>query len=146
MNASILVSVHPEHVANILSGKKVFEYRKVLPARNVSNIVLYSTCPVKKIVATAEVAHCSVGPPAQVWDQTAYGSGITYPFFIDYFAGHKKAGYFALGNVFKLSNPLEIDELLSCKVAPQSFCYLDSRDIHEISKMIPSVPTVESSF
>lgn len=140
MKNAILISVHPEHVTNILSGKKRFEYRKIMPAREISHLVLYSTTPVKMIVAATEVIHCMAGSPSQVWRQTSYGSGITHDFFLDYFFGCEKAGYFALGNVYKLSNPVKINQLLSCKVPPQSFCYLDSHDTNKILNMASSVP------
>lgn len=140
MKNAVLLSVHPEHIANILSGRKKFEYRKIMPAQSVSHIVLYSTNPVKMIVAVAEVSHRIADSLTQVWHQTSNESGITHEFFLDYFSESKKAACFALGNVYELSNPIKINELLSCKVPPQSFCYLDPRDIDTIFKMAPSVP------
>lgn len=140
MKNAVLLSVHPEHVTNILSGKKKFEYRKIMPARNISHIVLYSTNPVKMIVAVAEVSHRIADSLTQVWQQTSNESGITHEFFLDYFSGCNKAGCFALRNVYKLSNPIKINELLNCKVPPQSFCYLDSQDTDKIFKMTSSVP------
>lgn len=140
MKNAVLLSVHPEHIANILSGRKKFEYRKIMPVRNISHIVLYSTNPVKMIVAVAEVADCMADSLTQIWHQTSNKSGITYEFFLDYFSGCNKAGCFALGSVYKLYNPIKINELLNCKVPPQSFCYLDSQDTDKIFKMTPSVP------
>ena len=63
MKQAVLISIHPEHVDNIMSGEKVFEYRKILPRRDISFLVLYCTAPVKKIIAVAEVLGCVKGSP-----------------------------------------------------------------------------------
>jgi len=51
----VLMSINPEHVDNIMSGKKVFEFRKVKCKRKIDSIVIYSTAPVMKIVGEVEV-------------------------------------------------------------------------------------------
>lgn len=128
MSRAVLISIHPEHIANILSGTKVFEYRKVMPTQDVSHLVLYCTAPMKRIVAIAEVTDVMVGAPARIWTKTVYGGGISRQFYRDYFAGQRRAGAFALGNVYALPKPLELSKLSSCKFPPQSFCYLNERD------------------
>ena len=138
MSNAILISILPEFVAGILSGTKVFEYRKIMPVQAISHLVLYCTAPTKRVVAVAEVAGRLVDTTSKIWTDTSYGSGITYKFYTDYFSGHKHAGAFALGSVYELSIPLKISELTSCKVAPQSFCYLNSRDTNFILKALAS--------
>lgn len=146
MSRAVLISIHPEHVANILSGTKVFEYRKVMPTQDISYLVLYCTAPVKRIVAAVEVVGCQVGPPSRVWTDTAYGAGITRKFYRDYFSGKSSAGSFTLGNVYELPEPLELAKLSSCKVPPQSFCYLNARDISKILEEASPHPSTSSSL
>lgn len=146
MSRAVLISIHPEHVAGILSGMKVFEYRKVMPTQAVSHLVLYCTAPIKRVVAVAEVVGRVVGSPSRIWTDTAYGSGITRKFYRDYFSGYENAGAFELGNVYKLSNSLELSKLTSCKVAPQSFCYLSARDTNLILKKTESIATTPPSL
>jgi predicted transcriptional regulator/adenylate kinase len=146
MSKAVLISIHPEHVASILSGMKVFEYRKVMPTQDVSHLVLYSTAPIKKVVAVADVVGRLVGSPSRIWADTAYGSGITRKFYQDYFSGYENAGAFELGNVYELSTPFELSKLTSCKVAPQSFCYLNDRDISLILKKAKPLPCVPSAL
>ena len=43
----ILISIKPEYVKRILSGEKMYEYRKRVPA-DVKTVVIYATAPVKK--------------------------------------------------------------------------------------------------
>ncbi|WP_372795543.1 AAA family ATPase [Pontiella sp.] len=146
MTKAILISIHPEHVANILNGTKVFEYRKVMPTRDVSHMVLYCTTPIKRVVAVAEIVGRLVGAPSRIWSKTAYASGITRKFYRNYFSGQENAGAFELGNVYKLSDPLELSKLTSCKVAPQSFCYLNTRDTKLILQRAAAFPATQPSF
>jgi predicted transcriptional regulator len=134
MSKAVLISIHSEHIAGILSGAKVFEYRKVMPTQDVSHLVLYCTAPTQRVVAVVEVVRCLVGSPSRIWTDTAFGSGITRRFYRDYFSGRKNAGAFELGNVYVLPSPLELSTLTSCKVAPQSFCYLNAGDTKMIVK------------
>ena len=144
MGKTVLISIHPEHVANILDGRKIFEYRKVIPSQDISYLVLYSTAPVMKIVAVAEVLDCIVGSPTQVWNATAFGSGITRQVFRKYFSGKRSAKAFSIGTVHKLSNPLELSALAGMKAPPQSFSYLSDDDMGLIFEKCSSVPAVPS--
>jgi len=137
MDAVILISIHPEHFQNIASGKKVFEYRKVMPAQNVSYLVIYCTMPIKKIVAIAEVVESLIDTPSKIWAVTAHGAGISKEFYFEYFSGKRKAGSFMLGNVYKLLNPIDLSCLTSCINPPQSFCYLNSNDMKHVFGEIP---------
>lgn len=47
----MLLSINPEHVENILCGKKRFEFRKVCCKADVDKIIIYSTAPVMRVVA-----------------------------------------------------------------------------------------------
>src|SRR5690554_6448798 len=116
MSHYVLMSIHPEHVSNILSGRKVFEYRRIIPNKKITHLVIYCTSPVKKVVAVAEVLDCLVGSPSRVWEKTSYGSGITRQFFRDYFSGRKSASAFLLGNVFEMKQPIDLDCLTGKKV------------------------------
>lgn len=146
MDRTVLISIRPQHVSNILSGKKVFEYRKVIPSKVVNCLVLYCTAPVKKIVAVSEVMDCLTGSPSGLWNQTIYGSGIKRQFFRDYFSGHRSASAFMLGNVYKMEKLVDLNELTGPKTPPQSFCYLDPSDMAIISSRIAKKPAIPSSM
>ncbi|MBN2725049.1 MAG: hypothetical protein JXR95_13355 [Deltaproteobacteria bacterium] len=132
MKKTVLISIHPEHVTNILLGKKIFEYRKVMPKQNVTHLALYATSPVKKIVALTEVINLEVDTPSEIWIKTGHGSGITHEFYNNYFSKSVQAGYFAIGKVYILKDPIELSKLSSCKVPPQSFCYLNDADTKSV--------------
>lgn len=146
MSKVVLISIHPEHVANILSGEKIFEYRKIIPKQDVSHLVLYCTSPVKKIVAVADIIGSVTGSPTQVWSATFFGSGISRRFFQEYFLGKKSANAFTLGNIYKMKRPLPLSFLSGIKMPPQSFCYLDGDDFKVVlDNKVPDV-SVNSSM
>ena len=47
----LLMSINPEHVNNILSGAKRFEFRKTRCKEDIDSIIIYSTSPIMKVVA-----------------------------------------------------------------------------------------------
>lgn len=146
MSRAALISIHPEHVSSIISGEKVFEYRKVLPKREISFLVLYCTAPVKKITAVVEVVDRLVDSLADVWNITSHGSGISHSFYLDYYSGKQKASAFVLGNVYQMESPMDLSDLPSQRTSPQSFCYLNDEDMEIISKRKSSSPASASSM
>ncbi len=146
MRRFALVAIRPEHLENILVGKKVFEYRKVIPNKDLSHLVFYCTTPVKKIIAIAEVLGCVSGTPNHVWTLTEYGSGISKEYFRDYFSGQKHANAFILGNVHKMTIPIELTELSNPKTPPQSFYYLNDVSMDLVSRRQSATSEVPSSM
>jgi len=144
MGKAALISIHPEHVANILGGRKIFEYRKVIPSQDISLLVLYSTAPVMRIVAVAEVLGRVVGSPTHIWNTTSFGAGISRRFFREYFLGQRQANALSLGRVYELNSPLDLSSLSGTKVPPQSFSYINGDDIGLILSNRSSTPSVKS--
>lgn len=144
MSCAALISIHPEHVRSIISGEKVFEYRKVLPKRNISFLVLYCTAPVKKITAVVEVKGRLVDCLADIWNKTSHGSGISHSSYLDYYSGKQSASVFELGKVYQMESPMDLSDLPGQKTSPQSFCYLDDEDMDIISKRRRIRPAVAS--
>ena len=68
----VLLSINPEHVSNIISGRKKYEYRKIVAKQEVSSIYIYETTPVKRIVAEAEVLGVIKLPPNQLWEYSGF--------------------------------------------------------------------------
>ena len=119
----ILISINPEHVNNIISGKKKYEYRRIAAKQDVSSLIIYETTPIKKIVAEAEVLDVLVLPPEQLWHETKDSSGISKIFFDKYFNGREVAYAYKLGRVTVYQNPKRLVDF-GVKTAPQSFVYV----------------------
>lgn len=122
----MLLSINPQHVENILTGTKRYEFRKVACKRPVERIVIYSTAPVGMVVGEAEVLSTLQGTPDEVWARTHKHSGITREFFDDYYEGRDRAVAYALGEVSEYERPRCLTDL-GIKSAPQSFVYLTSQ-------------------
>ena len=51
----ILLSINPRYVEKILSGEKKYEFRTRIAKRKVDSILIYSTAPVKRVLAEVTV-------------------------------------------------------------------------------------------
>jgi predicted transcriptional regulator len=125
--------MHPEHVAKIIAGEKTVEYRKIMPSKQATHLVIYCTNPVQKIVAVTEVDRCVTGNLEKIWKKTEDQSGITHEF---YAAKYETASAFILGKTYQLQTQFVISDMTSCKAPPQSFCYLNDRDTDLFAEII----------
>jgi len=122
----MLLSINPKHVDNILSGVKLFEFRKVRCRADVDKIVIYATAPRKMVVAEAEIEKVIEDDVIEVWNQTNSLSGISFDFFCAYYRGRKKAIAYELRNVEAYKQPKKLSDY-GISHPPQSFIYLDDR-------------------
>ena len=121
---TILLSINPRYVERIMSGDKIYEYRKIQCKKNVDKIVIYSTSPVMKVVGEADVADILIDEPQAIWKITEKKSGIDKAFFDMYYAGKKQAVAYKLKHIVQYDVPKKLSEY-GIKMAPQSFCYVD---------------------
>lgn len=119
----ILLSINPEHVENILEGKKRFEFRKVRCRSEVTEIFVYSTSPIMRVVAKVEVKGIIEGRPDLVWERTEAYAGISKGFYDKYYFGKQKAVAYELGGVVRFSKPKTLKDF-GINAAPQSFVYV----------------------
>lgn len=120
----ILISIKPEYVKLILSGKKLYEYRKRVPSE-VQIAVIYATSPIKKIVGEFYVNEILSMPPKDLWNKTHKYSGLSRDKFFQYFDGVCFAYALSIKKVMKYESPMDLSTI-NLKVAPQSWQYIDS--------------------
>ena len=119
----ILLSINPEYVEQIINKEKIYEFRKIKCKRNIDNIVIYSTAPVSKVVAEAEVVDVLEDIPENLWKKTKDFSGITQEFFMNYYKNREMAIAYKLGEIKKYDIPKSLEDF-GVKFAPQSFIYI----------------------
>lgn len=119
----LLMSINPEHVENILAGKKKFEFRKTKCKEQIDSIVIYSTAPVMKVVAEVEVKDIIEDTPQTVWKRTSSAAGIDKKFFDKYYSGRNIAVAYVLGCVTQFESPRNLTDY-GVKAAPQSYVYI----------------------
>ena len=119
----ILLSINPEHVEHIFDGSKQYEFRKTKCKEDVDGIVIYSTAPVKQVVAEADVEEILEDSPNRIWKITKQKSGISKEFFFKYYSGRAKAVAYKLTNLNVFETPRELADY-GVSTPPQSFVYV----------------------
>lgn len=121
--ARIVLPIKAEYAKGILFGDKLFEYRRRIPRRHVSQIVIYETAPMSRVVGTVDVCGVLEGEPGELYERTSYGAGISRADYDEYFRGCEKAYAFELG-VPSMFDCCPSVERYGLKGAPQSFAYV----------------------
>ena len=120
----VLLSIKPEYVQQIFSGRKKFEYRRIIfKDKAVKTVVVYASSPVCKVVGEFTIGRIICKDPKSLWRATKDFAGIEETTFYNYFAGKE------LGYAIEILNPLRYHvakDLMSnygC-LPPQSFVYI----------------------
>ena len=121
----VLMSIKPEYVDEILSGRKKYEYRKTrLKRTNIDKIIIYCTSPIMKVVAEIEVLEIIEKDPERLWKITKKYSGISKSKYDKYFENKNTAIAYKLGEIIKYNEPKKLKDI-GISSAPQSFVYVD---------------------
>lgn len=123
--SKMLLSIKPMYVEKILSGKKKFEFRKFHCRPEIDTIVIYSTSPIKQVVAEAKVVSIIEGDLAEVWQKTKEVAGISKKAYLAYYRGREIATAYQLGTITIYDTPRELSEY-GLNYIPQSFAYIDT--------------------
>ena len=124
----VLLSIKPEFVHKISSGKKKYEYRKAIyRKRDIKKILIYSTKPVGMIVGEFYVNDIIEEHPNKIWQKTKEYSGVKKSFYDNYFKGRKKGYAIKIGEKNFYQNPINPYELFDSFTPPQSFLYISDK-------------------
>ena len=126
---NLIISIHPEHVEKILSGEKTWEYRKSIFKKDkdeIDRVYIYSTSPVKKIVASFEIGRVLKGSPEELWKKTGQESGTDKQELMEYFEGHTVGYGIEIKDLQELEEPIDPYEEFEDFHAPQSYMYIES--------------------
>ncbi len=121
---AILLSIKPEYVEKILDGSKKYEYRRRLAKARSELILIYSTAPVMRVVAQAQILGTLQDTPDVLWETTKENAGISKERFQEYFQGCVIAGAYRLGKVQVFDKPKPLAEY-DVSLPPQSFKYIE---------------------
>ncbi len=123
---SVLLSIKPEFAEKIMTGEKRFEFRRVVPKRDVGRVVVYASSPVRRIVGEFTVRRVVSDRPKALWRLARSHAGISKSYFDAYFEGRDEAHAFEIGSVLRYGEPIDPKGLRLGFRPPQSFLYLDS--------------------
>ena len=128
-----LISIRPYFVEKILSGEKKLEFRRAWAAGPVDVLVIYSSAPIQRIVATVNVVEVTEGSPTALWELAKEkGGGVTRQLIYDYFAGKKTGFATRWSDILELEHPVDPKKVFKNFLAPQSFRYIDAKDYRKI--------------
>lgn len=120
----VLISIKPVYVKEIKLGKKKYEFRKRIFKKNVRNIYIYESAPIKKIVGFFPYAGCLCDTPSKIWDSCQNHSGIDKGPFFQYYE-ESSIAYAIIIDDFKLwDTPLDPRTVFEKFTAPQSYMYI----------------------
>ena len=120
---TILLPIKPEYANKIVEQKKLYEYRKNICKRKIDKIVIYSTSPVKRVVAEVEVKSVLSNTPNKLWKETKQYSGISKTKYMKYFKNKKIAFAYELGKIIIYKQPKMLEDI-GINYYPQSYVYL----------------------
>jgi predicted transcriptional regulator len=100
--SDIFISIHPEHVENIVSGAKNHEFRKYRISNVVTRMWIYTTAPASELRYMARISPAKI--PGEISDDRGVGNAE--------FNANRKEPQFAyeLLDVYELNNPVSLSE------------------------------------
>lgn len=120
----VIMPIKPIYVKQILSGRKKYEFRKILAKRSIDKIVIYETSPVMKVVAEVCINSVLVEHPDKLWELTHEFAGIDKQNYDKYYKNRETAVAYSLGHIYEFDKPKELADY-GINFFPQSFVYLD---------------------
>lgn len=121
----ILLSIKPEYVERIAKHSKRYEFRKRNFKGKPSEIWIYSSAPVKKIVGIIYVEDILEGTPSELWTECKQYAGIKEKPYFDYFKGRNRGIAIKIKDYKQFDKPIDPYRIKSGFTPPQSYAYLD---------------------
>lgn len=98
--SSALISIRPNHVRDILSGKKTVEIRTRSMQLPIGSVLwIYSTLPTGKVEAIAEIDFIDTRSPSTIWRKHKESICISKKHFDSYTQGREKVTAIGLRNI-----------------------------------------------
>jgi len=122
--ASVIMSIKPEFATMIFGGTKKYEYRRrIFKQAGVSQIYIYVSAPIQKVVGEVTIGDILCEKPSVLWEKTGDYAGITDEEFKGYFGGTPWGYAIQIKSTILYANPLPL-EVFGMSVPPVAFKYL----------------------
>jgi predicted transcriptional regulator len=120
----IILSIKPKFAKQIFTGKKKYEYRKVIfKDERVTHVVVYASAPISKVIGEFEIDTVLKEPIDELWKLTKEHGGVDKEFFNKYFEQRKEGYAIQIKETLLYDIEFDIYERYGVK-PPQSFVYL----------------------
>lgn len=135
----IVLSVHPHHAENILTGTKTVEFRRRFPVgTHLEGAILwiYSTSPIQAVTGWAEVKDVHNMSVESLWTRFHIDGGVKRRDFDVYFDGARNGYAIVLSSITRLSEEIHAERFSNNGFAiPQSYRYVNK----DISPLLTKV-------
>ena len=121
--SQMLLSIKPQYVEKIITGKKKYEFRKFHCREGIDTIIIYATAPTKKVIGEVALLNIIEGDVEYVWHETKGFGGILRKDYTAYYKEREVAIAYQLGDVTLYDEPKTLSDL-GLDYVPQSFAYL----------------------
>ncbi len=131
---NVILSIKPKYVKKILNGTKKYEFRKNIFRKEVKEILVYATHPVKKIVCKFRIGKIIMDKPENLWNKFGNFSGLEREEFFAYFKNKKIGVAIEIKEVYEFMEPIDLSKVVPESKAPQSWFYLPTiqQDIERV--------------
>jgi len=120
----VLLSIRPEYINRIFSGQKKYEFRRsIFKNKETTNVFVYASSPVRKVVGEFEIVDILHDDVNVLWERTRFLAGISEEKFFNYFSDKDKGYAIQIGKTQRYQHPLSLEEKYGLS-PPQSFVYL----------------------
>lgn len=123
----VILSIKPKYIEKIKNNDKIYEFRKnIFSNKKISQIELifiYSSYPIKKIVAQFKMGNIIKDTPKKIWEKCKELSGLKKKDFFNYF-GTRDSGYaIEMREILFFKESIDPFSLIPNFIAPQNFSY-----------------------
>jgi len=124
----IIISIRPEHVGNIMAGRKTVELRRRFPESLAEGglMLIYASSPEQSLVGAARIENVKRMTPLGLWRSFKEQVCVPRDLFNAYFAGAEQGFGVLLGHTVRFDDPIPVSELKErfSFSPPQSYRYV----------------------
>ena len=124
----ILMSIKPEYVDKIFSGKKKYEYRKRMCKKKIDTIIVYSSSPIQKVVGELKIKQVLYNRKSIIWDKTNRYGGITKTKYDKYYENCDYAVAYEIEKAILYDKQKDLKDF-NVRTAPQSYVYITNKGV-----------------
>lgn len=128
----MILSINPCYVKEIISGKKIYEFRKSKHCKEIQRVYIYETRPTKKIIGYFKYNGIISDDKYNIWDMCKGNAGICKEDYFDYYKHSLKAYAYIIEDFVLLKDQINPYELIEGFTAPQSYRYIKRGIIDEL--------------
>ncbi len=125
---NVLLSIKPKYAEAIISGKKLFEFRRSIFKQNgIDRVYLYATNPVSKVVGSFKIGKIISEEPKLLWEGFSQYSGVSYAEFFNYFQDRNIGYAIEINDLEVFKKPFNPRLFIADFNPPRSFIYIDGQ-------------------